>query len=1774
MKKLVTILLFLVAFAFSADYKPFTFGNIPNNDSAQQTEFEYMLQYKLWGTDYIQMGHNIKIPDKSGWNGSRGTISSDGNGQIVLGGPVLTTGNINMGMDSKFTTGPVRANTFNSGVRGEYAGNICLVNKDGSNVNGTFSCDSVPDASNTLKMPTIVWPTDGYQDDIILTENNQADTIYVPEGEGQYDVYFKNIWTCVGGRNGCKIYVKMEKNRLTRIFVDSLFIGNHTTISVILGDEVLPQNKYKGNVLIYSNKDIIFDNTDNVPIQGSFITTSKIYLKCNLDFAGQLLANQLEIGNDFKGENFRFVKYDPDTLDFPELNKQGGLKENDSTVIIPISLSDTATIDVYFTYCFELKDGVTVEDFNMPPYLPICGDSSVTTKIPIGQKSPLDTIKINVKVDDLTEPNDILVMKIDSITGAVLPNGETSGELKIKIIDAPTQNKVAFDTTKTYSFEENKTGLVDTIAVLNKKATTRFILDSAYTDRYVLDSITGKLTIVGNPLDYEWTAVDVIKVTLKDTGDVVVTGYIPITVIDVNEAPVLNDTTFTLSENVPIPSIVGTLVAKDEDIKASFKQNQFELLAGNSNFAVDKTSGRITATKIFNYETDSTTYKLTVRVYDKNDPTLSDTATVTIRIGNLNDGPKFATEDTTLFINENTPAGIIGKVAAVDEDGDGITYTIIGNVPFTVDNQGNISSTRPFDYEAETGFVFKMVASDGTATDTVKVTVKVNNVNEACTVEDTTFSIKENATGKIGNVDAKDLDKDAIFGTIHYSIDDTVNYQVDKDGNVFVKNPFNYEDTQYDTVKVFITDGTFKDTATVIVTVINIPEDIVVTGQIEDVKENSELGTPVGVITGIDGDSTTVTYTINTTDFSIDPVTGVIVTNSNIDYETQSEYPVTVTATSTDGSKKDTSFVIHVLDVDEPVHARDTSFTVPENKTGEIGKVEGYDEDGKPVKYDCDDTVHYSIDPNTGVVGLVTPFDYETTKFDTLLVYVTDVNGNRDMATVIITVKNVNENPELLPNDSLIVPENCKNCEVGIITAVDPDSDPITFTVKEPGFEIDSNGVLTVTKPLDYETTPGVKITVIATDPSGAGDTATYIIKVTDVNEPVHVQDTTCTVKENYTGNVCKIPATDEDKTTPKYILTDTTDYSIDSTGQLVIKNPVDFEKKQKDTVTVIVTDGEFYDTAQVIIRVLDEPEIPEITEVDDQPKVDTLKTNNPDHTIDYKICEGDDCAPGHLDVVVHKDTVVKVCNIKKTLCDSVVILFNDVPPVVTLTNAKSTEALIDYITIEEQKDDKIYVNKKDNEIVVTVKDTVRNTTKKFEIDVKLDTIPTKDIKIKEYSYLIDETTAKVTPIGNNKAEVRDVITVDGIEVIITKIIDTKTGEPVDSVQTVTYTKKVDGKEVTVSYRIDDLTGQKVSDYEVSYMIDSCTKVSYAVNSDNKIVKNEEGNIAYNITYDYTDDFGNKASATVEIIYDDIPPVVEILSPYEMDHFKTSAIPVKWTVNGDVQDTLTLQRLERGVNYIVRRYVDKAGNVATDTIKVIMTEAKDIDISLVHPVTEVDMDKVNEYYSDGHKYDKKKPYDIKFVDPKNDTLPDVVGVGFKVDLVLPSVSPTGSLATLDDIVKNGQIPIDDKGNIVGASTKGIPVEQYVNEHCTEEFQDDYKKNGLNIPLYDVSYKLSLWVYTTTAGYVNDFDVKFTVNDEAKTTTAGTVQMVIDWIADKDGHVKAYNGHGLGTSAYITKLFSYSEAKHRCDYKDQKKGEKTVKRDETLKIFGYKRPNDK
>ena len=1823
MKKILGLILFIIAFAFGADVRPFVFENIDTAHSVQQAEWDYLLKYKVFGAAGIEFNNQlIRLPDKSGWFGtSHGDFIVEQNGQDTVGGKIIIGGKIFIKQGPLvLTTGPVRADSIvidqKDNFRGKnnfFGGPQCIGGTipdvyanfipDSNRFFNNNCPDSVPEVKTNLYIPKLSTKDTTYLPAIYVNES-KYDTIKVPEGEGIYDIYI----TSINVTNTGKLFVQMPKHgRLTRVFLkDGINLGSaHPRIQILYGDSIINNKDYAGNLLFYTDNDISFESFHNTDtIQGTFISTGTIKIAHHLTLAGQLLANKIIIDTDLDGSGFIFKPFDPPVIDLkPELDEDGGLKENDLTVSIPIALDTPAIVDVFFRYCFDFI-GADTSDFNTENLeFPLCNKNEYKeVKINEGEKEPRETILVNVKIDTLTE-NEFLILHIDSISGAVLPGNQTSGELKIKIVNAE-YNGLNFDTTKVYGINENDTGLVDFIAIIGKTDTTKFILDSAVHGIYVLDSITGKLTLT-TPLDYESIPVDTVKITLKN-GEVTVTRYIPIIINDVNEAPVVRDTTIKINENLATGDTVGKVIATDQDTKPAWNTLSYSILDSTVPFKVDN-NGNITVTdgSKINYETNPT-FTFNVRVTDN---TYSDTATVTIELNDVQENPHIIDDGKDGYdVNENETTGyVIATIKVTDEDARQIfslsvdvknttgadtlltyTYKVVndtGNIIISVKDQNKLDYEKINPVQS-----LNIVVTDPDGKkDSIQKMINVIDVNEAPILDDMTFVLQENLPIPfiVGTMSAIDEDTKADFIKNKYKA-------VGGDSSLFKVNPtngvitaiksFNYEsdDTLY-VLKVMVydeTDPTLTDTALVIIKIDNKndrPKITGITGQ-DSIPEN-EPPTFIFKVEAMDEDGDSLVYKIiDDVPFTIDQ-NGNVSSDTTFNYEKDSLYVFKVTVTDENGLSDTITVPVRVTDRPEPVSTKDETFDVNEKDSNVvIGKVTADDEDlGDIIKFTSDDTVHYRVDPTTGEITLLVSFDYETmdsTKCDTLLVFVTD-GIFTDTAKVIVKVNDVNEPPTEM-HETKPIEENTIDT-VAVIHGTDPDiSDTVKYFLDDKDttlFYVDSNGIITNKEEFDYETMDSI-YTIMAYVTDGK-DTipVELVIKVDNVDEPVHTKDDTCDIDENITGpSGCKIWAVDDDSTKVKYDVIDSDDYTISEDGEIIINNPPDYETKDKDTITVVVYDDNGHtDTAQVVINIHDVIEDVTITEVDHQPKKDTVKTNNPDHNIDWKICEGNVCVFDSIPVIITKDTTVAACNDNKTVCDSVVFLFNDVPPVVTLVNTKSTDAMIDYITIEEQADGNIYVNKKDNEIKVIVKDTVRKTEMRFNIEVKLDTIPLKPSHIVEYNYLIDEfnETVEKKPIGNNRAEIIEQIMVNGVPVTLTKVVNLETGEPIDSVQTVTYKTKESGKEITVSYQVDNLTGNRISDYMVSYNVDSATTVSYMLDDNKKIVKNEEGNIGYTVKYVYVDDFGNKASSSVEIVFDNTPPKVEILLPIKGDIFKTNAAEVKWTVNGIVQDTLTLQRLEKGMNAIVRRYVDKAGNEAADTVMVIMKEAKDIDISIVYPVTEINQDKVDSFYAEGNKYNPEKPFTVKTL--KDDEKPNPVGIGFQIDLALPSVSPTGGLADLGDIVKNGLIPVDDAGNIVGASTKGIPVEQYVEKHCTEEFQKDYHKYGLNIPLYDVTYQLHLWIYTTQANYVNDFQISYELNDADEASDAGTVKIVVDYLAEHDGHVKAFNGHALGTSSYITKLYSKSIARHRCDYKEQVKGDKTVKKDETMAVFGYKRP---
>ena len=629
---------------------------------------------------------------------------------------------------------------------------------------------------------------------------------------------------------------------------------------------------------------------------------------------------------------------------------------------------------------------------------------------------------------------------------------------------------------------------------------------------------------------------------------------------------------------------------------------------------------------------------------------------------------------------------------------------------------------------------------------------------------------------------------------------------------------------------------------------------------------------------------------------------------------------------------------------------------------------------------------------------------------------------------------------------------------------------------------------------------------------------------------------------------------------------------------------------------------------------------------------------------------------------------------------DTVVIMFNDDSPIVEVT-ANPTHVKADNVfTIVENTGDadtNIYVNKERDSVYVHVKDPASKRDTSFALEVNLEPVKVSDAMLEKMNtiadskIMLDETPSggvthtavngeaeKISYeqlIGGDTVTVSYMVDMDG-EPIKVSVINSKGKKESIEVITVTYKTMVGDQEVEISYQADALTGQILAkgpngelmvqgassknsyksgknsekNSNVSEGIFSVTTVkidqlgspmvvSYAIDEKGNMVKNAEGDIGYSVTYSYKNIYGNIATESVFIVLDQTFPVVEILSPINYAIIRSNFVEVKWTVNGVEQDSLTIQGLEKGPNIIVRFYRDKAGNEASDTVSVMMKDTKSVDIAVEQPVTEIDKDKVEEYYS-VNPPKKGETFAVSIKNPSTGKeVETLIGGSFKtkegsgeepypgigdgdkhlgptlaMDIKLPVIVPkegfgsVSGLATLDDIVvSDGMIALE--GVDADNATK-ISVEEYVEKFCEDGIKVPSDISQFN--LYDSKLHAKIWVYTSLGNFVDYFSFKQDLNDPEFTDEAGMLKMYFEMKPDKNGFVKADNGKQYATGAYVYKVEATIRSKLRCtlpsadfdpkEYRKtgdgfgksaKRKGDVIKNSDELLKSFGYRRPKD-
>ena len=635
------------------------------------------------------------------------------------------------------------------------------------------------------------------------------------------------------------------------------------------------------------------------------------------------------------------------------------------------------------------------------------------------------------------------------------------------------------------------------------------------------------------------------------------------------------------------------------------------------------------------------------------------TLDVTVTVADGNSAPAFASSSTARSIAENTPAprNIGAPVAATDDDGDSLTYTLGGADAASFDivaDSGQLRTRSALDFETTPSYTVTVSVSDkkdadgntdAVIDDTVTVTISVTDVNEppAFPADADTRSVDENtAAGQdIGTpVAAADGDGDSLTyavggaGAAFFDI-------VASSGQLRTRSALDFEATSSYAVTVSVsdganangdTDGAVDDTVTVTISVHDLEED----GAITVPTDQPQVGTaltatlsdPDGGVTGVawqwqvSDDQSAWSDITTATSASYTPVAG----DENRYLRVRASYgDRRGSGKRAERSLPDRVQLAPAANSPPEFPSASTTRSVDENTSSgqPIGApVAAVDGDALAYGLGGADAASFSIDQNTGQLRTNAALDYETRSSYRVVVTATDPSHASDTIAVRIDVVDRNEPPAFAASlrGLLTVDENTPAGRLigESWTATDPEEDALTHSLggaDAASFDIVAKtGQLLTSASLDHEVRGSYRVDIHVTDGRGDDgtpdpvhdDTLVVAISVRDVNEPPVVSgETTVSYAEDRGDAVATYAHNDPDaRATITWSLsgTDRDDFAIDGSGVLGFtdrpdrEDPRDAGGDNEYHVTIVASDGILSDSLDVRVTVTGVNEGPDVS--------------------------------------------------------------------------------------------------------------------------------------------------------------------------------------------------------------------------------------------------------------------------------------------------------------------------------------------------------------------------------------------------------------------------------------------------------------------------------------------------------------------------------------------------------------------------------------------------
>jgi len=877
-------------------------------------------------------------------------------------------------------------------------------------------------------------------------------------------------------------------------------------------------------------------------------------------------------------------------------------------------------------------------------------------------ESTVDQATLTFTSENWNSPQTVIITGVDDN----LIDGNQSSLITIGVVDGSSDHAFSYaadqnitcstndDDVKpivvenqSFTIDENtiNTSIVGTVNATDGNEGTIFsqwkIISGNEKGIFMINSDSGTITVTNSTnLDYETSTILILAITVSDGDNTSDPVNVTVNVNDLNDnTPVIAASqTFSIDENLENETVVGTILASDEDAGTTF--SAWTIVSGNTNnaFTINASTGQLTVNDQSQLDFESTTsYKLSITVSDGVNTSLAEN--VRVNINDLNDNQPVIVSNQTFDVDENTSnATSLGTVLASDEDA-GTSFSqwlIVGGNDdgiFAINTTSgviSIADNTNLDFEQTESYALSITVSDGVNTSQVEnVRIDINDLNDNTPViaSNQTFDVDENKDNNavVGTVLASDEDAGTSFSQwlIVGGNDDGIFAINTTSGVISIADNTNldFEQTESYALSIIVSDGVNTSQVENVRIDINDLNDnipVVTANQTFNVDENKANNTIIGTVMATDNDAGTSFSAWKITDGNTDGIFELnassgeisIADNTNLDYETTTSY--TLSLTVSDGTNISASETINI-DVNPinditPVITCCQGFNLVENVDNgtKVGTVSVSDADTGDDEFYTDWTIVsgnedgiFKIDENSGEITVFdnTYLDYERNGSHNLILTVSDGLHTSAEENVQIQMYDENDNAPVIANgQSFNVDENASNStSVGTVSATDADLNThytdwtITGGNTDGIFAINAaSGEISIADNtnLDFEQTESYTLSITVSDGSNTSLAENVRIDINDLNDniPVVTANQTFNVDENKANNtiIGTVMATDNDAGTSFSawkITAGNTDGIFElnaSSGEISIADNtnLDYETTTSYTLSLTVSDG------------------------------------------------------------------------------------------------------------------------------------------------------------------------------------------------------------------------------------------------------------------------------------------------------------------------------------------------------------------------------------------------------------------------------------------------------------------------------------------------------------------------------------------------------------------------------------------------------------------------